>query len=106
MSSNIKSEDQTSNEAQDTEIVFPSCINFDLKTYDISLTWIAQNLDSIICGSVRWLELPISTCVSEMLSLPTSKGGFGIVSTTETLHLEQCYNLKHSVHTEMNDQWL
>ena len=53
--------------------------------YDISYTWITQVLDAKICNSVReWLELPISACVAETLSLPKAQGGMGIPSMKET----------------------
>jgi zinc-binding in reverse transcriptase len=87
----------------------PSQISFELKTYDISLTWIEQNLDSFICASVRqWLDLPISTCVAEVMSLTPNKGGLGIKSikaTAESLRLGQRHRLKNSSHSEMSDLW-
>ena len=86
-----------------------SQLNFDLGTYDISLTWIKEQLDSQVNNSVRiWLELPISTCVAEILSLPLSKGGFGIPSlksTAESLRLGQRFRLKTSQNAGMNDLW-
>jgi len=57
----------------------PAQVSFDLQTNDISLTWIDQHLDNQIANSVRfWLELPISTCVAELLTLTINKGGYGI----------------------------
>ena len=47
---------------------------FDLRVYDISYTWISQVLDSKISNAVRdWMELQISSCVPEILSLPKSQ---------------------------------
>ena len=66
-------------------LYIPSQMNFDLRTYDISYTWITQVLDAKICNSVReWLELPISACVAETLSLPKAQGGMGIALMKET----------------------
>ena len=66
-------------------LYIPSQMNFDLRTYDISYTWITQVLDAKICNSVReWLELPISACVAETLSLPKAQGGMGIALMKKT----------------------
>jgi hypothetical protein len=62
----------------------PSQISFQLRHYDLSVTWIENNLDSLIVNSVRdWLSMPVSTCVAEILSLPLSMGGLGIQSMKE-----------------------
>ena len=91
------------------KMYIPSQISFILKSYDIPLTWISNNLDSLICTNVRnWLELPISTCISEILELPKNKGGFGIPSlksTAEMLRLGQRHRLKASVNSGMNELW-
>ena len=62
-------------------------------------------LDSKISNAVRdWMELPISSCVSEILSLPTSRGGLGIPSlkeTAEKLRLGQRFKLQSSMDDEM-----
>src|ERR1051325_581680 len=56
-----------------------SQIRFELKTYNFGSTWIDQNLDSLVVKYVRdWLEMPISGCVKEMMTLPVSKGGLAI----------------------------
>ena len=51
-----------------------SQVLFEIKHYDFPLTWVEQSLDSI---SVRyicdWLEMPISSCMKETLTLPKSK---------------------------------
>jgi hypothetical protein len=81
-------------------LYIPSQMNFDLRMYDISYTWITQVLDAKICNSVReWLELPISACVAETLSLPKAQGGMGIPSMKETaakLRLGQRFKLHSS----------
>ena len=62
-------------------LFIPNQLKFELRMYDISYTWITQKLDILISNAVRdWLELPISTCVSKMLSLPRNQGGLGIKS--------------------------
>ena len=90
-------------------VYIPSQINFELRTYDISVTWINQHLDPMICDAVRtWLELPISTCVSEILSLPRNKAGLGVTSVKTSaglLRLGQRYRLKHSKSKNINDLW-
>ena len=87
------------------EAIFQSRITFELRVYDISYTWINQVLDSKISNAVRdWMELPISSCVSEILSLPASKGGLDISSlkeTAEKLRLGQRFKLQSSVNDEM-----
>ena len=53
----------------------------DLKTYDFTQTWVEQTLDAMSIRFIRdWLELPISTCVAEVMILPKNQGGFGINS--------------------------
>ena len=43
------------------KLFIPSQISFDFKLYDISLTWVNQQLDAIVVRHVRnWLQLPIS----------------------------------------------
>ena len=87
----------------------PTKISYELKSHDISLTWINQQLDPIIYKRIReWLELPISTCVEEMLELPKNKGGFGIQSLkhlTESLRMGQRFRLKWSRNSDMRTLW-
>jgi len=77
-----------------------SQLSFELKTCNISTTWKTEHLDSKICNAVRsWLELPISTCVAEVLALPLKKGGHGIRSlktTAQILRLGQRIRLRSS----------
>ena len=87
------------------KIFIPSRLTFDLRIYDISYTWIMQTLDSKISNAVRdWMEFPISTCVSEILSLPANHGGLGIPSlkdTAEKLRLGQRFKLHSSSDKEL-----
>ena len=91
------------------KVFIPSQISFDLKMYDISLTWFSQQLDSKIYNSVRtWLEFPVSTCVAEILALPTNQGGLGVQSLTSTaqlLRLGDSHTLRSSKNKNMNDLW-
>ena len=77
-----------------------------MRVYDVSYTWISQVLDSKISNAVRdWMELPISSCVSEILSLPKSQGGLGIPSlkeTAEKLRVGQRFKLRSSKDDEMH----
>jgi len=84
-------------------------LGFELKTYNITATWITEHLVSKICNAVRsWLKLPISTCVAEVLALQLKKGGHGIRSlktTAQILRLGQRIRLKRSGLPEMGDLW-
>ena len=90
-------------------LYIPSQLSFDLRIYSISYTWIAENLDSQIINAVRnWLELPVSSCISEILSLPSSTGGLNIPSlkdTAEKLRLGQRFNLHRSNDEECHSLW-
>ena len=87
------------------KICIPSRLTFALRVYDISYSWISQVLDSKISNAVRdWIELFISFCVSEILSLPTTKGGLGISTLKESaakLRLSQRCKLQSSQVEEM-----
>ena len=57
----------------------PPQLSFILKIYDIPYTWISNNLDAMILKQVSiWLELPVNSCIEEILELSTRKGGHGI----------------------------
>jgi len=91
------------------KLFIPSQISFDFKLYDISLTWINQQLDAIVVRHVRnWLQLPISSCVAELMTLPRNQGGHGIASlrdTAERLRLGQRFRLKHSRNDDIRHLW-
>ena len=84
-------------------------LSFDLRIYDFSFTWIANNLDAMINRHVsRWLDLPISTCVAEFLELPRNQGGLGITSlksTAEKLRLGLRLSLKLSAQDDLKNIW-
>src|SRR6267154_1056399 len=59
----------------------PSQLNFELRLYSLSHTWISNELDSIITNKIKtWLQYPINTCVAEIAQLPLSHGGLEIPS--------------------------
>ena len=44
---------------------------FEIKLYDFPVTWVEQSLDALCIRYVRdWLEMPISACIRETLTLP------------------------------------
>ena len=92
------------------KLFIPSQISFDYKLYDISLTWINQQLDAIVVRHVRnWLQLPISSCVAELMTLPRNQGGYGIAflrDTAERLRLGQSFRLKHSRKNDIRHLWV
>ena len=54
---------------------------FELKLYNFSITWVEHTLDAMCIKYVRdWLEMPVSACVNETLTLPCNSGSLGISS--------------------------
>ena len=91
------------------KLYVPSQLSFELSVYDISATWITQHLDAMVTNHVRkWLGLPVSTCVEEMLSLARSKGGLGIMSLksiAERLRVKQRKALQNNPQHDMRTLW-
>ena len=87
-----------------------SQISFDLRMYDFSYTWISTQLDGLINNHVsQWLDLPISTCISQFMELPKNEGGHGIPSlksTAEKLRLVLRLSLKNNPNIELNNIWM
>ena len=73
------------------KLYVPAQISFDLKIYDIPISWLTSNLDNLIVNSVNsWLALPVSACTRVILELPKHKGGQDVQlpsSTAEKLRL-------------------
>jgi len=70
-----------------------SQLMFEIKLYDFPLTWVEQSLDALCISYVRdWLELPVSACVNETLTLPINTGLLGILSFK---HLAQKWGSKN-----------
>ena len=90
-------------------LYLPTQINFELRMYNISHTWITNNLDFAIINSVRsWLQYPINTCVAEIMHLPLSKGGLGIpplASIAQKQGLSVRATLKNNSDSTMRSLW-
>ena len=57
----------------------------------------------------QWLDLPISTCISQFMELPKNEGGHGIPSlksTAEKLRLGLRLSLKNNPNIELNNIWM
>ena len=67
-------------------------------------------MDSMCIRHVRsWLGMPISSCISEVMSLPSDRCGLNIPTfkdTSERLWLQKRSALKTSSHPLMNQLWL
>src|SRR6218665_1128372 len=87
----------------------PVQLNFDLPIYDLSYTWIEQNLDAAVVSALNeWVELPNGTCTSEFLQLLLNKGGYGIPSlksTAQKLRLNLRFALKHNTNKDLRNIW-
>src|SRR2546426_2229088 len=86
-----------------------SQMRFDLKTYNLGVTWIDENLDAIVVRYIRkWLEMPISACVKEMMTLPKQNGGLAIpslVNLFESEWLRKRSVLKSSRNIDIGKVW-
>ena len=84
-------------------------LSFDLRLYDVGVTWVEPHLDSIYYQHVRnWLGLPVSSCVKEVVVMPKSSCGLDIPSfldTFERLCLKKRHKLKHSSEPEIQQIW-
>ena len=84
-------------------------IRFELKTYNFGATWIDENLDAMLVKYVRdWLEMPISSCIKEMMTLPVHKGGLGIPllkNVSDQMWLQKRNALKHSSNSDIKQVW-
>ena len=88
-------------------VVYPR-ISFELKVYDFSLTWIKNSLDAVVTENVRkWLELPINTCVKEVVRLPSSMCGLNVpaLSTYATNLRLTIRHLKTSQNQDIRHLW-
>jgi hypothetical protein len=87
-----------------------SKLRFDLKIYDFAHTWICNELDSVVCYHIRkWLELPISSCVSQICRLPLNKCGLNIPSLVEVASMQRLstrYTMKNSSNSDIKRLWL
>ena len=69
----------------------PAQILFDIKLYDLPLTWVEQNLDALSVRCMRsWLEMPVSACVSEVAVMSKSKGCICLASARLNIWRLKC----------------
>ena len=91
------------------KLYVPAQISFDLKIYDIPISWLTSNLDNLIVNSVNsWLALPVSACTRVILELPKHKGGHDVQlpsSTAEKLRLTTRIALKNSSDQDITAIW-
>lgn len=84
-------------------------ILFELKSYNFSLTWVEQNMDSLCTDYVRrWTQQPISACVQESSALPKNQCGLGlktIKSLAAKMKLLGRNTLKTSIDDVVRDIW-
>jgi hypothetical protein len=84
-------------------------ISFELKVYDFAETWLSGTLDGLVHAQIRrWLELPVSTCVEEIATLPKKMCGLGIPSLlayARNLRLTVRAGLKNSASHDVRQLW-
>jgi hypothetical protein len=87
----------------------PSQISFNLKIYNLAGTWITENIDALCIRHIRrWLEAPISSCISEWLIMPSTKCGMGIPSFKnrfDRIVLSKRAALKNSKNENIKELW-
>ena len=90
-------------------LYIPSQISFGLRIYNMSYTWIGQNLDALCINAVNdWLEMPRNTCTKEILELPRNKGGHDMClpsTMAMKLRLSLRYNLQNNVNDDLRKIW-
>jgi len=88
--------------------IYPK-LSFDFKIYDFSHTWISNELDSLVHYHLRkWLELPVRTCVEEIVRLPTKKCDLNLISLkeyAESFRTIARHSLKNSADCDMKQLW-
>jgi hypothetical protein len=86
-----------------------SQISFSLRVCNFTSTWVAESLDALCIQHIRkWIEAPISSCVSEWLISPKGRCGMGIPSLKnrfERLTLSKRASLKNSPNENIKDLW-
>jgi hypothetical protein len=86
-----------------------SQIQFELKIYNFSVTWVEKNLDNLCFDYIRrWTEQPVSSCVKETVLIPKNKIGLGIPSIkclTERMTLLKRNTLKMSKDGDIRSIW-
>lgn len=86
-----------------------SQLAFKIKVYDFPLTWIEQTLDALCFKFIRrWLELPVSACLSEVFVLCKSRGGFGsnsFKSLAEKMRIVKRNAIRNSSSSDLRELW-
>jgi len=90
-------------------MIYPK-LSFEHKICDFPYTWITNELDSIVHYHLRkWFEMPISSCILEIMRLPENRGGLNLQllkDYAEILRLSKRYTLQHSADIEIKQLWL
>jgi len=86
-----------------------SQILFKIKVYDFPITWVEPTLDAMSIRYIRdWLEMPISACPKETLTLPKSGCGMGVSSfkhIAQKMLVQKRYSMQHSTSPEIQQVW-
>ena len=81
------------------QLFIHSQIPHELKQYDLTISWISQNLDGESYQHIKnWLKLPHSGCVKEVTTVSKKYCGLGIQSFKEKF--ERLWLRKGAVHKE------
>ena len=86
-----------------------SQLSFDLKINEFGTTWVEQNLDSICIRHIsKWLDMPISSCISEMSVLPKHMTGLDLPTLSmvyEKFSLSKRSSMKNSSDSNIYFIW-
>src|ERR1043165_9030993 len=89
-------------------VIYPK-LSFELKIYDFLYTWIANEMDSLVHYHIRkWVQLSVSSCITEIVRLPTNKCGLNIQSLkeyAESLRATARHSLKNSNDSDIKQLW-
>ena len=87
-----------------------SQLSFHIKLYDFPLTWIENTLDAACFKYIRkWLELPISACLTEVFVLNRAKCGLGqnsFKSLAKKLKLIKRNAIRNSGSNDIREIWI
>ena len=92
------------------QLFIHSQISHELKQYDLTISWISQNLDAESYQHIKnWLKLPHSACVKEVTTVSKKYCGLGIQSFKEKferLWLRKRYLQKNNSQPDINQIWM
>src|SRR6267154_2644188 len=87
----------------------PSQLNFELKIYNFTETFLSGVVDRLCTSHVReWLEFPQSSCVTEWISSPTEFCGLGIPTFAQRaarMQLTRRHTLQTSKNPSIRELW-